>query len=92
MLVRFLPIPRQEAIPSLEPVIPQRSWLTPGRGHILPTFLSFQNVAFQRVSTEHRLGKDHKAGNASQTRNWPRCNHGFEKRAGQVLCPMWRGH
>jgi hypothetical protein len=46
MLVRFLPIPRQETIPSLEPVIQQRSWLTPGRGHILPTFLPFQNVAF----------------------------------------------
>ena len=65
MLVRFLPIPRHEAIPSLGAKTTLcGTGLSPGWGHIVSTFLLFQNVAFQRVSTEHRLGKDLKGENS----------------------------
>jgi hypothetical protein len=59
MLVRFLPIPRHEAIPSLGSRRFFRNWLDPGWGHVVPTFLPFQDVAFQRVSTEQSDGKEY---------------------------------
>jgi hypothetical protein len=47
MLVRFLPIPRHRAIPSWSQDNSCRTGLTPGRGHAVPTFLPFHDVAFQ---------------------------------------------
>jgi hypothetical protein len=59
MLVRFLPIPRHEAIPSLGAKTTLcGTGLSPGWGHIVSTFLLFQNVAFQRVSTEQLRQRD----------------------------------
>jgi hypothetical protein len=73
MLVRFLPIPRHRANPSLEPAILSKIMASSQEGPCCADVSTFPGCRFSRVSTEHRLGKDHRGDGTDALRTGTAC-------------------